>query len=94
MNQQNEKPPGQAEPVPATGAELTWIAVFLALCLMANSWMMAKTQEFESHKTAPSAAPVVQQTSPVSTPERPSRDRSSSRDRQWRDPNSPNLAGF
>lgn len=94
MNQKNEKPPVQAEPAPATGAELTWIAVFLALCLMANPWMMAKTQEAENQKAAPMTIPTVQQTGPIASPERPSRDRPASRERQWRDPSSANLAGF
>lgn len=96
MSQEPNKNPTRADQSPVTGAELAWIAVLLALCVMANSWLAGPAPEPGPVPKA-SAPAVVQSTRapPLSASERPSRDRpDSSRERAWRDPSSATLPGF
>jgi hypothetical protein len=92
MSQDPNKTPASTQTTPATGAELAWIAVLLALCVMANNWLVGQAPE-----PAP-AKPIVAQakaTPPIAAPERPSRDRPNvDRERPWRDPNSSALPGL
>ena len=88
MNQKPEKPPSQTEQEPHTGSELSWIIVFLAICLMANSWVISLVSEQEENRTN-TTHPLTNPshlTPPSVVPERPSRDRTDRDERPWRDP--------
>jgi hypothetical protein len=91
-----EKPPVHADAGPSTGGEITWIAILLALCLMANAWVVGPGSEAANKpKPAPVAvAPAAPEPSLVIVPDRPDRDRPDGRERPWRDPLSSSLAGF
>lgn len=91
-----EKPPVHAEPGPTSGGEITWIAILLALCLMANAWVVGPGSDAANKSKAPTPVPPVAsvESSPAIVPERPSRERPDERERPWRDPLSSSLAGF
>ena len=94
MSQKPDKTPAQAEQSPATGAELTWIAVLLALCLMAKSFLVGTNPEPMVKKSAPVSASAVPSSAIILAPERPGRDRPDvNRERPWRDPASSALPG-
>ena len=94
MTPKPEKPPAQAEQSPATGGELTWIAVFLAICLMANSWVVGLGAD-KAAATAPAPASADKPASaPSAAPERPSRNRPARSERPWRDPAMASLPSF
>jgi hypothetical protein len=91
-----EKPPVHAETGPSTGGEITWIAILLALCLMANAWVVGPGSEAANKPKAaiPAPAAAAVSTTPAMVPDRPSRERPDERERPWRDPLSSSLAGF